>query len=91
MTEGTFQKVGYAVQSASGRSFKLYIGTQFVGLLSLADLERAKKSRIFVATIVKFNGATETKPNLPNGRNGEKPEKKPFYLNLLETEEWKRL
>lgn len=57
------KKVGYAVASAKGTALKLYEGNRFVGLISFADIECAKKSRVFVATIIKFSSKTEQQPS----------------------------
>jgi hypothetical protein len=59
---GTFEKVGYAVLSSSGKTVKIYVDNRFVGLLSMADLERLKKNRNFVATIVKYDETDSVKP-----------------------------
>jgi hypothetical protein len=76
------EKVGYARLSSSGKSLKIYIGTRYVGLLSIADLERCKKSQNFVATIIKFNDGLDVQPK-PITPTPEK-RKRDFSLYLLE-------
>ena len=83
------ENTGYAVSSASGRTLKLYVDGKFVGLLSFADIEKAKKSRIFVATIFKF--VEDTLPRRSNEPLEQplmpiaQPEK--LSLNLCEVRE----
>lgn len=62
------RKVGYAVLSASGRTLKLYVDGQFVGLLSLSDVDRCRKTRRFAASIV--DGGPDGKPGAQEQETG---------------------
>lgn len=75
MTE--LKRVGYAVLSASGRTLKLFEGSRFIGLLSIVDLEKCKKSRNFVATIIKYDNSETLKLD--------------FGVDLKDTDTWRRL
>jgi hypothetical protein len=74
----TVQKVGYVVLSASGYSLKLYEGFRFIGTVSLSDIEKLKKHRKLVATIVKF-----PKPNGLKIADPKKLSDNQRFLNAL--------
>jgi hypothetical protein len=84
----TPKKVGYGCSSSSGISLKIYEGTRFIGTISYSDIEKTRKSRNFVCTMVKYEDyqkpePSETKPTMKEAD----PQKLNFSLNLFEKEE----
>ena len=75
------KKVGYAAQSASGISLKIYEGSRFIGTISYADIEKTRQSKIFVASIVKF---PNVKAEVPECKKAD-PSKLNFSLNLFDS------
>jgi hypothetical protein len=79
-----FKTIGYVQLSASGNSFKVFVNSKFVGLVSVKDLQRCFKERFFVASIVQYCDAPAT-----TLREADPEKLLKFSLNLLKENEVK--